>query len=279
MNKLENLLYFFGTAILLSGFTIFIVNVWGSWSYSQKIIAITFPAFLCFFLGLVCRQFKIFSKLGIIFCIISALMLPFGIVACMKGIGNFWGLTPYQKLGPIGLPFLMFSSAALWFKDRLTQSIAILYGTWMLSAVLALLPWSLTETWWYAEVHFAALALLVLVLSYAFRNTNWGAAFELVGYPLGVFLVLIATIINFPATVSPYLDYLFIPVIIICVLLGFKLKRKLILCEAFIFLVINILAVFNEHFHYTLNFPIILILIGMLFLLFGYLWVRLHKKQ
>lgn len=190
-------------------------------TYFGKILAISLPAFLFFFLSLISFQTKAFYKLGLVLNILAAIMLPFGIVAFMKGVGNLWDLTPYQRLGPIGLPFLMFLAASLWFKDRfqLIQGFTILYGTWFVLTLCEVFFWPYSNGW---------IGFILLILPLLFRKRHWYGVLHAIAYPLGLLLILIASLIDFRTTA---------------------------------------------------NFPIILIIIGLIFLFFGFLWIKSFSRE
>ncbi len=273
--SVTKMLYVLGAAIVVIGIVFFVAQIWEDiGSFSR--IAITLGMGLLFAgIGSVLLTQKPEENIGTIFHFIGGMLIPGGAVVTLVEIipdmDSLWPMT--ITFGVIFAFYVLLNSI---HKNAILTFFAIAHGT----AFVYLLVGAMIDGEYYIyEDVYAYLTMAVgasyLLLAHSFRD-GWNEKLIGVLYLLGITGFLGAAFSQ--VFDSGLWEMLYFIIVLGGLSLSVYMKSRSILVMSTLFLIAHVSYITSEYFADSLGWPLMLILLGFVFIGLGYLSITINKK-
>jgi hypothetical protein len=273
---------YLGAALIFFGIVYFLSSNWNTLSDLHKLLSTLGVAILSYLIAAGLQWRKKYGNLSAAFFLITALVLPYGLYILLNVLNVTW-TTDAIFCFITAVNLILFGYSYFYFRQQLLLTLSIIFTSLFFMSGVNFLA-SFTSI---AFTNLIQYELMILGLGYIyFAYTIKSPAYAFLVSPLysfGCLAILYGACLLGPDARDPYYIYWQI-VPTVCIALAFwaavKLQNNAFLILAtifFVFYMINISRYFNVVLG-NYGWPLALILIGLAFLLAGYLFIYLRKK-
>lgn len=273
--SVAKMLYVLGATIVLVGIIFFVSQVWNDIGSVGR-IAVTLGLGLLFTaIGSILTKEKPEEKIGMVFHIIGALLVPSG---AMVMLSEFHVET--TSLWPVTITFgvitLMYALLMMAHKSYVLTFFTIANGTTfvylLVESMIDGYPYQHEDLYAYLTM---AIGIGYLLLSYSFKKT-WNS-------PLIGILYFFGAAGFFGAAYSRVFDsvpwqMLYFLLVMGGLYLAVLTRSRSILVVSTIFLIAHVVYITSEYFADSIGWPISLVLLGFIFIGLGYASLAINKK-
>ncbi len=268
-------LYVIGAAIVIVGIVIFTAQVWEDIGLFGRILTTLVLGLLMAGIGSMLLKEKPDNNLGAIFHFIGGVLIPFGALVTLNelssGSSSLWPVA--MVFGVIFACYLLLHNA---HRHPVLTCFAIANGT-VFFYLFAMA--SIGETYYrYSNLPIyltAIIGISYLLLAHAFRGT-WNKILIGALHFLGISGFLGALFVRSLGSTPWQLFYFLI--LLGGLFLAAYIKSRSILAMSTLFLIIHIISVTGRHFAASLGWPLLLVLLGFIFIGLGYASVTINKR-
>ncbi|MDP1688717.1 MAG: hypothetical protein Q8L47_01125 [bacterium] len=275
--SVTKMLYVLGAAIVIIGIVIFVGQIWDDIGSMGRIFVTLGMGLLIAAIGSMLYINKPESGLGTIFHFMGGILIPGGAAVTISELSldnNDWTIAI-----TFGVIFAFYLLLNYIHKNAILTFFAIANGTAMIYLILNAVIGGPFENWFDIKKIYQyttmALGLSYLLLGYAFRE-GWNK--NLIGalYFFGITGFLGAAFTQvFDSGLWQMFYFLFV---IGGLSLSVYMKSREILVMSTIFLIAHVSYITSEYFADSLGWPIVLIILGFVFIILGYLSVEISRK-
>lgn len=273
--SVTKMLYVLGAAIVVVGIAIFIGQVWEDIGSFGRILVTLGLGLVFAATGSVLLNTKPEEKLGLVFHLIGGVLIPGGALVMLSelspGIVSLWPVT--ITFGAIFAFYLLLSFAQ---KNAVLTFFAIANGT---ALIYLLMESILDEPFYEHSKLYAYLTMAVgasyLLLAHAFKD-GWNKYLVGVLYLFGSAGFLGAAFSRVFDSVPWQMAYFLI--VLGGLFLSIYMRSRSILAVSTIFLIAHISYITSKYFADSLGWPIVLIILGFVFIGLGYASLTINKK-
>jgi len=275
-----DILYYIGGAIIVLGIAIMISQNWTTLGTPIQILVTLGSAIAAYITGVLLSKYQDFNGVAAAFFLISALVMPIGLIITLDRAGLNVETTSFMVLIS-SLLFTMFLASYFVFKKTIFIFFSIIYGTWVFYAITQWLisgsPVMDSDT--LIEYWALVTGLGYILLGYQF-STNDHRSLSGVLYGFGSLALLGSAMIlgGFSPNQNVFWELIYPILVFGIILLSVKLKSKTFLVFGSLFLIGYILKLTGEYFSDGLGWPLALVLSGLIIIGISYYAVRISKK-
>jgi len=282
--SLPEIFYYIGGLIILIGLIILVEQNWSTFTYSSKVF-ITFGMGLAFFISaILLSKIENLKKLGLIFYVLSAILIPFGYFVMFVDKINPQNVDFYNTLIPF-LCFLQFGITQFVSKNNVFTLFNTVFGTWFFFGLTNNMtnnnPSNFSETFHLYQIMLVGVSYVLI--GYFLTNKkrlfgNWLNSFGILGIlGSGFALNVMASGIS-GSQASPVWIVLYPFIVGATIISSVYIKNSAFLFMGTIFLIAYIIRITAQHFSNTLGWPFALIIMGIAIIGLGYFALQLNLK-
>ncbi len=273
----NKMLYVLGGVIVVVGICIFVSQIWDNMGSFAHIIVTLGLGLVMTGSGLVLLQKKSEDIIGMVFICMGGALIPGGALVTLSEFGS--GQNPEWLLA------ITFATVTAFYiilntvyKNAFLTLFSIANGTafvyLLTQAILGDNVYYSTRDDMYAYVTMV-LGVSYLLLAYAFRE-GWNKILIGTLYFFGITGFLGATYSR--VFDSGFWQILYFFIIGACLFLSVYLRKSIILVMSTLFLIAHVTYITSKYFADSLGWPIVLILLGFVFIGLGFATVAINKK-
>ena len=275
--SLTKMLYFLGATIVIIGIIIFVTQIWDNIGSFNRVMVTLGLGLLITAIGSVLLKQKPEDNIGPVFHCIGGVLIPIGSVVTLSELANpsVYSVSPWPIAITFGVIFIFYLLLNAVHKHPILTFLAITNGT----AFTYLLTEAIFDKLYYNHDIYAYLTMAIgatyLLIAHDFRD---GFNKNLIGilYFFGITSFLGAA---FSQVFDSILWQLFYFILVSGgLLLSVYMKSRSILVISTLFLIGHVSYITAEYFTDSLGWPISLVILGFLFIGFGYASVTINKK-
>jgi len=277
--SLTKIFYVLGAIVALLGIVFFVWQIWTDLGAGGRVIITLGLGVVLAATGSVLLKTKAESKLGEVFHTLAGLLIPGGAIVTLNEI---IGLENLDSLWPVaivfGVIFLFYLLLNAYHRREILTFFTIANGT----AFIYLLVGSIIDNpayeRFYEDIYAyltMAIGLSYLLLAQSFRNgwnRNLADLFNFIG-AVGFFAAAFTRVDN-----SGLWQAFFFLLAIGGLALAVQLKSRGVLAASVLFLIVHFIYITREYFADSVSWPILLIVLGFIFIGLGYLSIMLNRK-
>ena len=278
--KLANVLYFLGGAVVFIGISILIFQNWSDLNEFTRVLATLGIGLAMYVGGILLSKDPKYHVPADAFLLVSLLVVPTGLFVLHDAVGfqiatpgmNVWLASIMVALGLV--------SRALLKKDLFT-SFSIVFGTWLYFSLIAMI---IDVAGYKPETEFFEYVVMALGVSFLFLGYSFvGNKKESVGgalYGVGSFIVLGAAIgLGGWAPDQSIIWELFYPLMVFgFIFASVYMKIRSFLVMGSMYLMAFLVKISAEYFADSLGWPLVLVLLGLVLMGVGYGTFYLDRK-
>jgi len=271
------MLYVLGAAVVVLGVVLFVGQIWNDIGSAGRIVVTLGLGIVFGAIGSMLMKDRPESGLGAVFHALGGLMIPGGALLTLYEIDSSLLENTWVVATTFGVLFAFYCILALAHKNAVLTFFAIVNGTAATYALISAMLENTTGS--IANDIFIYLTIIIglcyFLLAHGFRG-GWNAKLMGALYFFGSFAFLGAT---FSRVFEARLWELFYFVILLgSFWLSVFLKSRIVLVFSTLFLVAHISYITSEYFADSLGWPIVLVILGFVFIGFGYASFAINKK-
>lgn len=274
-NRMSKVLYVLGFAIIAVGIGILAFSYWEVLSAGEIILILLGGGIVAFVVGAFLHGKEHLHAVSRGAFFLSGLMLPGGLSYTLNHLGILDYTTVLMWETVAGSLMILFAVAAFFFWQDIVLLLAILFGSWLYGAVVfdvlegIYMPENLIAyaTMFAGLCYFAIGHLLSRLQEHSMLRL--GNAM----YKLGLLALLGAAF-----TLDGIWEVLY-PIVTLGVMyLSIKVKNTILLFGGALFLCAYIIKISDKYFADSLGWPILLVLLGVIIVILGYVSIQLRKR-
>lgn len=277
--SVAKLFYFLGAIVVILGIGFFSAQIWPDLGAAGRIFLTLILGLVLAALGSIFLKSKPESWLGQIFHILGGLLIPGGAIVALDEI---IGLSILDSFWPIawviGAVFVFYLLLTLYHRQPVLTFFALANGTaFVYLAVAAMIQ---DSAWWRsADDIFAYLTMVIgasyLLFAHSFRggwNKSLIGLFNFLG-AAGFLGAAFSRVFD-----SPPWQFGFFLLALGGLAFAVFLKSRSVLAVSVLFLVFHFIYITQEYFADSIGWPILLVILGFIFIGLGYLSLTITKK-
>lgn len=273
--SVTKMMYVLGAAIVVIGLFIFISQIWDDMGSLARITITLGLGLLITLVGLTLPKNKPEEKLGSVFYFIGGMLIPGGSLVTLNELstGNDH---PWAIAITFGIIFGYYLFLNSFYKNTVFTFFTIVNGTALVYLIIDAMI--IKESYLFDDLY-AYLTMVIgasyLLLAHSFRE-GWNR--RLVGflYFFGITGFLGAAF--WQVFDSVFWQMLFFIIVISGLTLSVHMRSRSILVISTIFLIAHISYITSEYFTDSLGWPLVLIILGFIFIGLGYVSININKK-
>ncbi|MEK7209293.1 MAG: DUF2157 domain-containing protein [Patescibacteria group bacterium] len=275
--SLTKMFYVLGGLVVLLGIVFFVWQIWTDLGSGGRIIVTLGLGLVLAAIGSVLLKTKAESKLGEVFHTLAGLLIPGGALVTLNEIpveiDSLWPVTAV-----FGVIFLFYLLLNAYHRREILTFFTIANGTAFIYLLVGSMIDNSTYEKFYEDIYAyltMAVGLSYLLLAHSFRrgwNQHLAGLFNFVG-AVGFFAAAFTRVDN-----SGWWQGLFFILAIGGLALAVYLKSRGILAASVLFLIIHFIYITREYFADSVGWPILLVILGFIFIGLGYLSITLNRK-
>lgn len=279
--SVSRILYYLGGAIVFIGIAVLLWQNWEVLPDPAKIMVTLGSAIAAFIVGVLFDRYKTTEEVAQAFYFISGLLAPIGLTITLDLAGIDIG-TPGMQSVISGTLALVYILSAVYMPRAVFTLFAVLFSTWLYYAFATFLfegqQGLLTIEEFYEYLTLVA-GLSYISFGYFFAQrerdalTGWLYGFGVLGV-LGAAFALG----GYRPEQNVFWEFFFPFLVFAVIFSSIYLKSRAFLVFGSLFFVGYVLKITVEYFENSLNWPIVLVLVGFLLIGSGYVAFYLNKK-
>ena len=173
LSRYSSILYYIGGGIIAMGLVFFIGQLWSEFNTFMRIFITLGVGIATYIMGVLFNQEHRLGSAGPAFFMISALLIPTGILISFDEFNFRLGEERIQNIIS-GLLFATYLVSYFVFKRFVLLAFSFLFGTWFYFAIAGsiLNDANLLPDWRFGHYLFTALGLSYLFIGHAFQQTD-----------------------------------------------------------------------------------------------------------
>lgn len=272
--NLTKIFYVLGALVALLGIIFFIVRIWNDLGSGGRIIVTLGLGLILAGLGSSFLKTKPASWLGQIFHALAGFLIPGGALVTLNEIGGSNSLWPVTIT--IGVIFFFYLLLNSYHRNEVLTFFTVANGT----AFIYLLVESMIDGPAYRHEDTYAYLTMIIGLSYFLLAHSFRGGWN--KHLVGVFNFLGAAGF-FGAAFTRVFDsepwrLLFFLLTVGGLTLAVYIKSRVVLAVSVLFLIAHFIYITNEYFADSIGWPILLVILGFLFIGLGYISIAINKK-
>jgi hypothetical protein len=280
LSRYSGILYYIGGGIIFLGLIFFIGELWSGFNTFMRIFITLGTGIAAYMVGVLFNQQHRLGSAGPAFFMISALLIPGGILV---GLDEFNIRVDEDKIQNLisGSLFVTYLASYILFKRFVLIIFSILFGTWFYFAVAGTL---LSNAILLPEIRFGYYLFTSLGLSYLFigmsyENTDKQALVKIL-YLFGInfFLGSLLALTGWKPAQDVLWELLYPGLVFAGLYVSAIIHSRIILGFCAFYLALYIIKITVEYFSDGLGWPITLILCGFILMGMGYTAIHLKRK-
>ena len=280
LSRYSGILYYIGGGIVFLGLIFFIGQLWAGFNTFMRIFITLGAGIAAYIMGVLFNQQHRLGSAGPAFFMISALLIPGGMIVSFDEFNIRIDEDKIQNLIS-GLLFITYLVSYIVFKRFVLLAFSILFGSWFYFAVTGTLLSNaiILPEWRFGYYLFATLGLSYLFIGFSFEKTDKQALVKIL-YLFGInfFLGSLLALTGWKPS-QDVLWELFYPAFVFGGLyLSAVIHSRIILTFCAFYLAVYIIKITVEYFSDGLGWPITLILCGFILMGMGYAAIHLKRK-
>lgn len=273
---INKILYILGAAIALSGIVFFVNQIWSEMGSFARILITLGSGLLFTGLGVYMQKSRPGENIGMVFYGMGGFLIPGGAMVTLYEFST-GAYHPWYVAITFGIVFVFYMLLNSTLKNVVLTLFTIANATaFVYMSTEAILSDSVYynggEIYAYLTM---AVGLSYILLAYYFVGT-WNDRLSRTLYFLGSFGFLGAAYSRIFDSIAWQLVYLF--VILGGLFLSVLIKSRGVLISSTLFLIAYVSYITGKYFADSLGWPISLIILGMMFIGFGYASININKK-
>ncbi|MBI2609596.1 DUF2157 domain-containing protein [Candidatus Giovannonibacteria bacterium] len=281
-NKLgmSEILYYIGGGIVFLGIAILVWQNWDFLSPLTRILVTLGSGITAYIVGVVFQKREDIEVIGSAFFLLSAMLLPIGLVVFFDNAGLDAGSDGSQSFIS-GVLIVVFLLSYFLFKKNIFAFFSIIFSTWFFFAFTNFLVGSnpIVAEWDFFQYRALIAGFTYLLLGYAFSKTDKAPISQFL-YSFGIlgFLGAAFTLGGWEPKQNFFWEMIYPLLIFATLFASVHVESKSFLVFGTIFLMIYILKITAEYFTEGLGWPFALVIAGFLMIGAGYMSISLKKK-
>lgn len=275
--NLTKLFYVLGGAVALLGIIFFVAQIWTDLGSSGRIFITLILGLILAGLGSFFLRTKPASHLGEVWHILAGLLIPGGALVTLHelniGIISLWPVTLV-----FGFIFLFYLLLNFYHRNVVLTFFAIGNGT----ALFYLLVESIMTGSFFQHTDIYAYLTMIVGLSYLLLASSFRLGWNRHLVPVLNFIgsvAFFAAAFNRVLTSFGFWEFLFFILTIGGMALAvFVIRSRLILLVSVLFLIAHFIHITNKYFADSVSWPILLVILGFIFIGLGYFSISLSRK-
>ncbi|MCX6716785.1 MAG: hypothetical protein NTV72_02600 [Candidatus Taylorbacteria bacterium] len=276
--SVTKVLYVLGAVIVIIGISIFVHQIWGSLGSFWRILVTLGLGLLITASGSIIINSKADKNLGATFHFIGGLLIPGGAVVTLVELST-GAYHPWIVVITFGVIFAFYLLLNAVHKSTVLTFFAIANGTALVYlTVSALIGETSDSSFRILDIYkylTMAMGVSYILLCYAFRD-KWSKKLIWILNFIGI-IAFLGTAFSqvFDSITWQILYFLFV---IGGLFLSVYLKNGGVLIISTLFLLAHVSYITSEYFGHSMGWPVSLVILGFLFILFGYISISINKK-
>lgn len=280
LSRYSGILYYIGGGIVFLGLIFFIGELWSDFNTFMRIFITLGTGLVAYVMGVLFNQQHRLGSAGPAFFMISALLIPGGILVSFDEYNIRIDEEKIQNLIS-GLLFITYLVSYIVFKRFVLLAFALLFGSWFYFAATGSLLSNaiLLPEWRFGYYLFAALGLSYLFIAFSYRETDKQALVKIL-YFFGInfFLGSLLALTGWKPSQDVLWELLYPGIVFGGLFISALIHSRIILAFCAIYLAGYIIKITVEYFSDGLGWPITLILCGFILMGMGYAAIHLKRK-
>lgn len=280
LSRYSGILYYIGGGIVFLGLIFFIGQLWSGFNTFMRIFITLGAGIATYVMGVLFNQQHRLGSAGPAFFMISALLIPGGMLVSFNEFDIRIDEDKIQNLIS-GLLFITYLVSYLVFKRFVLIAFTFLFGTWFYFALTGtLLSHAIILPEWRVGYYlFASLGLSYLFIGFSYEKTDKQALVKIL-YLLGInfFLGSLLALTGWKPSQDVLWELLYPGFVFGGLYLSAVIHSRIILTFCAFYLAVYIIKITVEYFSDGLGWPITLILCGFILMGMGYAAIHLKRK-
>lgn len=280
LSRYSGILYYIGGGIVFLGLIFFIEQLWSGFNTFMRIFITLGAGLASYIMGVLFNQQHRLGAAGPAFFMISALLIPGGIMVSLDEYNIRLDENKIQNFIS-GLLFITYLLSYVVFKRAVLLAFTFFFGTWFYFAITFTLLNNaiILPEWRIGYYLFATLGLSYLFIAFSYKKTDKQALVKIL-YLLGInfFLGSLLALTGWKPSQDVLWEILFPGIVFGGLYLSAVIHSRIILTFCAFYLAIYIIKITVEYFSDGLGWPITLILCGFMLMGMGYGVIHLKRK-
>ena len=280
LSRYSGILYYIGGGIVFLGLIFFIGELWSDLNTFMRIFITLGTGFATYIMGVLFNQQHRLGSAGPAFFMISALLIPGGILVSLEEFNIRIDEDKIQNIIS-GALFITYLASYILFKRFVLIIFTVLFGTWFYFSLTGMLLSNaiLLPEWRFGYYLFAALGLSYLFIGFSYQETEKDALVKIL-YLIGVnfFLGSLFALTGWKPSQDVLWELLYPGIVFGGLFVSALIHSKIILAFSAFYLAAYIIKITVEYFSDGLGWPITLILCGFILMGMGYGAIHLKRK-
>lgn len=280
LSRYSGILYYIGGGIVFLGLIFFIGELWSDLNTFMRIFITLGTGFATYIMGVLFNQQHRLGSAGPAFFMISALLIPGGILVSLEEFNIRIDEDKIQNIIS-GALFITYLASYILFKRFVLIIFTVLFGTWFYFALTGMLLSNaiLLPEWRFGYYLFAALGLSYLFIGFSYQETDKDALVKIL-YLIGVnfFLGSLFALTGWKPSQDVLWELLYPGIVFGGLFVSALIHSRIILAFSAFYLAAYIIKITVEYFSDGLGWPITLILCGFILMGMGYGAIHLKRK-
>lgn len=280
LSRYSGILYYIGGGIVFLGLIFFIGELWSDLNTFMRIFITLGTGFATYIMGVLFNQQHRLGSAGPAFFMISALLIPGGILVSLEEFNIRIDEDKIQNIIS-GALFITYLASYILFKRFVLIIFTVLFGTWFYFALTGMLLSNaiLLPEWRFGYYLFAALGLSYLFIGFSYQETDKDALVKIL-YLIGVnfFLGSLFALTGWKPSQDVLWELLYPGIVFGGLFVSALIHSRIILVFSAFYLAAYIIKITVEYFSDGLGWPITLILCGFILMGMGYGAIHLKRK-
>ena len=280
LSRYSGILYYIGGGIVFLGLIFFIGELWSDLNTFMRIFITLGTGFATYIMGVLFNQQHRLGSAGPAFFMISALLIPGGILVSLEEFNIRIDEDKIQNIIS-GALFITYLASYILFKRFVLIIFTVLFGTWFYFALTGMLLSNaiLLPEWRFGYYLFSALGLSYLFIGFSYQETDKDALVKIL-YLIGVnfFLGSLFALTGWKPAQDVLWELLYPGIVFGGLFVSALIHSRIILVFSAFYLAAYIIKITVEYFSDGLGWPITLILCGFILMGMGYGAIHLKRK-
>ena len=280
LSRYSGILYYIGGGIVFLGLIFFIGELWSDLNTFMRIFITLGTGFATYIMGVLFNQQHRLGSAGPAFFMISALLIPGGILVSLEEFNIRIDEDKIQNIISAAL-FITYLASYILFKRFVLIIFTVLFGTWFYFALTGMLLSNaiLLPEWRFGYYLFAALGLSYLFIGFSYQETDKDALVKIL-YLIGInfFLGSLFALTGWKPAQDVLWELLYPGIVFGGLFVSALIHSRIILVFSAFYLAAYIIKITVEYFSEGLGWPITLILCGFILMGMGYGAIHLKRK-
>ncbi|HYE22119.1 MAG TPA: DUF2157 domain-containing protein [Verrucomicrobiae bacterium] len=274
-----DILYYLGGAIVFIGISILVAQNWESLNGISRILVTLGSSVAAFVMAVLFDRSGKMDQVSVAFYLISALLLPMGILVTFSEAGVNPESSAYQAIAA-AISLGVYLTSYFLFKKEVFNVFNVIFGTWLFYSLTTLLvgPTPYFDSSDYFFYRSMVVGATYLTLGYYFATMNRPLAGPLYAFGSFAFLGSTLALQGYSPDANAFWEIIYPGIVFGMIFLSVYLKSKALLSFGSLFLMIYILKITAEYFSQGLGWPASLVIAGLALIGVGYYTVRLKQR-